>query len=93
MTHVERIRLTGGIACLEQQADAVCGTVGCRPEVLCAVWEQVSRDGEEVDLIARGRHDPCVVPRAVPMVDAMAALVLADQLMQVGCPGCLSCAT
>ena len=44
----------------------------------------VSRDGEDVDLTARGRHDPCVVPRAVPMVEAMVALVLADQLMQVG---------
>jgi hypothetical protein len=42
----------------------------------------VSRDGEEVELIARGRHDPCVVPRAVPMVEAMAALVVADQLLQ-----------
>jgi len=42
----------------------------------------VSRDGEDVDLVARGRHDPCVVPRAVPMVEAMVALVLADQLMQ-----------
>jgi chorismate synthase len=29
-------------------------------------------------LKARGRHDPCVVPRAVPVVEAMAALVLAD---------------
>jgi chorismate synthase len=44
----------------------------------------VSRDGEDVDLLARGRHDPCVVPRAVPMVEAMVALVLADQLLQVG---------
>lgn len=43
----------------------------------------VSRDGEDVDLVARGRHDPCVVPRAVPMVEAMVALVLADQLLQV----------
>ena len=43
---------------------------------------QVSRDGEDTDLIARGRHDPCVVPRAVPMVEAMVALVLADQLLQ-----------
>ncbi len=46
---------------------------------------QVSRDGEDTDLIARGRHDPCVVPRAVPMVEAMVALVLADQLLQA-CP-------
>jgi len=30
---------------------------------------------------ARGRHDPCVVPRAVPIVEAMAALVLADAAM------------
>jgi len=42
----------------------------------------VTRDGEEKELRARGRHDPCVVPRAVPMVESMAALVLADQLLQ-----------
>ncbi|EPS63738.1 chorismate synthase 2, chloroplastic, partial [Genlisea aurea] len=41
----------------------------------------VTRDKHETELIARGRHDPCVVPRAVPMVEAMAALVLVDQLM------------
>lgn len=39
--------------------------------------------GEETELRARGRHDPCVVPRAVPMVESMVALVLADQLLQV----------
>ena len=38
----------------------------------------VDTEGNEVDLVARGRHDPCVLPRAVPMVDAMVALVLAD---------------
>lgn len=42
----------------------------------------VNRAGQETDLRARGRHDPCVVPRAVPMVEAMAALVLVDHLMQ-----------
>ncbi|KAH9288359.1 hypothetical protein KI387_032476 [Taxus chinensis] len=42
----------------------------------------VTRGREETELQARGRHDPCVVPRAVPMVEAMVALVLADQLMQ-----------
>ncbi|GJN08435.1 hypothetical protein PR202_ga26351 [Eleusine coracana subsp. coracana] len=41
----------------------------------------VSREHQDVELIARGRHDPCVVPRAVPMVESMAALVLMDQLM------------
>lgn len=38
----------------------------------------VDRAGEPVTLKARGRHDPCVLPRAVPVVEAMAALVVAD---------------
>ena len=42
----------------------------------------VRRDKSDTELIARGRHDPCVVPRAVPMVEAMTALVLVDQLMR-----------
>jgi chorismate synthase len=50
----------------------------------------VSREGEEVQLRARGRHDPCVVPRAVPMVESMVALVLADHLLRVRTPGVLS---
>ncbi len=39
-------------------------------------------DGSACLLKARGRHDPCVVPRAVPVVEAMAALVLADAAMR-----------
>lgn len=42
----------------------------------------VTRSGEEVTLRGRGRHDPCVLPRAVPMVEAMIALVLVDHLLQ-----------
>jgi chorismate synthase len=38
----------------------------------------IDKDGNSVDLEGKGRHDPCVVPRAVPIVEAMAALVLAD---------------
>lgn len=38
--------------------------------------------GETVVLKGKGRHDPCVVPRAVPIVEAMAALVLADHLLR-----------
>lgn len=38
--------------------------------------------GKDCELKARGRHDPCVVPRAVPVVEAMAALVLADAALQ-----------
>jgi chorismate synthase len=41
----------------------------------------VNKDGNEATVIGKGRHDPCVVPRAVPIVEAMAALVLADFLL------------
>jgi len=38
--------------------------------------------GEEVSIQGKGRHDPCVVPRAVPIVEAMTALVMADHLLR-----------
>ena len=41
----------------------------------------VTKGGEETVLAAKGRHDPCVLPRAVPMVEAMVALVLCDRLL------------
>jgi len=44
--------------------------------------ESVNEKGEPVTLKGKGRHDPCVVPRAVPIVEAMAALVLADHLLR-----------
>ena len=40
--------------------------------------QTVNTAGESITLSGQGRHDPCVVPRAVPIVEAMAALVLAD---------------
>jgi len=42
----------------------------------------VTNAGDETVLAARGRHDPCVLPRAVPMVEAMVALVLCDHLLR-----------
>ena len=42
----------------------------------------VAFDGSPVVFEAKGRHDPCVLPRAVPVVEAMAALVLADAFLQ-----------
>jgi chorismate synthase len=44
--------------------------------------DTVDREGNPVVLEARGRHDPCVLPRAVPMVEAMALLVLADHWLR-----------
>jgi chorismate synthase len=43
--------------------------------------ETVDRRGSLQKLVIQGRHDICVVPRAVPVVEAMTALVLADLLL------------
>lgn len=51
---------------------------------LCSIstpQNTVTRDGQEVSLRGKGRHDPCVLPRAIPMVEAMVALTLIDALM------------
>ena len=41
-------------------------------------YDTINKEGEKVTTQGKGRHDPCVVPRAVPIVEAMAALVMAD---------------
>ena len=48
------------------------------PATIGTPQETADFDGNDVVLEAKGRHDPCVVPRAVPIVETMAALVLAD---------------
>ncbi|MBL7921747.1 MAG: chorismate synthase [Bacteroidia bacterium] len=45
----------------------------------------VNNKGEEISLEGKGRHDPCVLPRAVPIVESMAALVLVDFLLLARC--------
>jgi len=40
--------------------------------------QTIDKDGNIVEMMGKGRHDPCVVPRAVPIVEALAAMVLAD---------------
>lgn len=42
----------------------------------------VNSKGEEVEMMGKGRHDPCVLPRAVPIVESMTAMVLADHLLR-----------
>ncbi len=44
--------------------------------------DTITKDGKETVLKAKGRHDPCVVPRAVPIVDAMTAIVLFDHALR-----------
>lgn len=43
--------------------------------------QTINRDGDEVILQAKGRHDPCVVPRAVPIVESMTAITLLDMFL------------
>ena len=57
--------------------------VAFKPTATIAQAQQtVDRDGRETTLAAKGRHDPCVLPRAVPIVEAMTCLVLADHWLR-----------
>lgn len=57
--------------------------VAFKPTATIARPQQtVDRAGNEVTLAAKGRHDPCVLPRAVPIVEAMTCLVLADHWLR-----------
>ncbi|HVF70625.1 MAG TPA: chorismate synthase [Chthoniobacterales bacterium] len=52
------------------------------PSTIAREQRTVTAAGEATTLAARGRHDPCVLPRAVPIVEAMAALVLCDHALR-----------
>lgn len=51
------------------------------PATISQAQQTAQYDGTPGHLETRGRHDPCVVPRAVPIVEAMAAIVIMDQLL------------
>ena len=52
------------------------------PSTIGKKQRTVSFEGEEVELEGHGRHDPCVLPRAPPIVDAMSYIVVMDELLQ-----------
>ena len=54
------------------------------PSTIRRPQRTVDSGGKEVTLAAGGRHDPCVLPRAAPIVEAMACLVLADHALRRG---------
>ncbi len=69
----------GGIA----NGEDIVFRVAFKPTATIAQMQQtVSVTGEAAELKARGRHDPCVLPRAVPMVEAMTRLVLVDHWLR-----------
>jgi chorismate synthase len=58
------------------------------PATIALQQKTVTSSKQQTDLTARGRHDPCVLPRAVPIVEAMAALVLCDHAMRQNAINC-----
>ena len=75
--------LSGGIQGGISNGEPIVFRLAFKPTATIAKSQQtVTVTGEDADLSARGRHDPCVLPRAVPMVEAMAALVLCDHALR-----------
>jgi chorismate synthase len=74
---------SGGIQGGISNGESIDFRVAFKPTATIARSQQtVTVEGSEAELAARGRHDPCVLPRAVPMVEAMAALILCDHLLR-----------
>ncbi len=74
---------SGGVQGGISNGEPVLVRVAFKPTATIALPQQtVNRQGEAAQLEARGRHDPCVLPRAVPMVEAMVCLVLADHWLR-----------
>lgn len=78
---------------LSNHAGGVLGGISSGQEIVCRFVvkptssiltprQSINQAGEEKDVLTKGRHDPCVGIRAVPIGEAMMAIVLADQLMR-----------
>jgi chorismate synthase len=83
----EKIRTTtnnsGGVQGGISNGEEIFFRVAFKPtSTIARDQKTVTASGEETTLAARGRHDPCVLPRAVPIVEAMAALVLCDHALR-----------
>lgn len=83
----------GGPEFLANHAGGILGGISSGQPIICRFAVKptssilqprrtIDRDGNETDVVTKGRHDPCVGIRAVPVGEAMAALVLADHLLR-----------
>ena len=82
---------SGGVQGGISNGEEIYFRVGFKPTATIAHEQKtVTASREQTKLAARGRHDPCVLPRAVPIVEAMAAIVLCDHALRqkaIGLPG------
>jgi chorismate synthase len=88
-----RIRTTtnnsGGVQGGISNGEDIYFRVAFKPPATIALEQKtVTTSNDEASLAARGRHDPCVLPRAVPIVEAMAALVLCDHALRQNAVSC-----
>jgi chorismate synthase len=78
-----RTNFSGGVQGGISNGEDIIFRVAFKPTAtISRAQETVTTSGETTELAARGRHDPCVVPRAVPIVEAMATLVICDHLLR-----------
>ncbi len=83
----------GGVRTSSNYAGGILGGISSGEDIYCRIafksvstinkeQDTVNLNNEEVKVRGEGRHDPCVLPRAVPVVDAMAALVIMDHYLR-----------
>lgn len=78
-----RTNRSGGVQGGISNGEPIVFRVAFKPTATILIEQNtVNNAGEETTLAARGRHDPCVLPRAVPMIEAMVHLVLADHWLR-----------
>lgn len=74
---------SGGVQGGISNGEAILFRVAFKPTAtIMSSQETVTSEGEDTELAGKGRHDACVLPRAVPIVEAMAKLVLTDHLLR-----------
>lgn len=78
-----RTNLSGGIQGGISNGEDIYFNVAFKPvATIMEDQESVNKAGESVTVSGKGRHDPCVVPRAVPIVEAMSAIVILDMMLR-----------